>query len=119
MIATHRAEAAHLFRRVGAPTSEILSAESAHRGCRDAAWIPTRRALYIQKAGPRQSQSRTYGACDCRGPDFWIDRSRGVGVHAMKSSIARIHVLTCTPYLRAIRYTGCVGIYVASIGDEV
>ena len=100
MIATHRAEAAHLFRRVGAPTSEILSAESAHRGCRETASLPTRRALYTQKSGPRQSHSRTYGACDCRGPAFWIGRARGVGPDASKSSIARIHVLTQTPYSR-------------------
>ena len=73
MIATHRAEAAHLFRRVGAPTSEILSAESANRGCRETGGLPTRRALYTQKSGPRQWQSRTCGACHCRGPDFWID----------------------------------------------
>ena len=97
MIATHRAEAAHLFRRVGAPTSEFLSAESAHRGCRETGVFPTRRALYTQKSGPRQSHSRTYGACDCRGPAFWIDRSRGVGVAPMKSSIARIQNFYWTP----------------------
>ena len=61
MIATHRAEAAHLFRRVGAPTSEILSAESAHRGCRDAGCSPTRRALYSQKSGPKWCTEHLWG----------------------------------------------------------
>ena len=53
MIATHQAEAACLFRRVAAPTSLILPAESANRGCRETGAFPTRRALYIQKLGPR------------------------------------------------------------------
>ena len=74
-------------------------AHKKHRGCRETGGLPTRRALYTQKSGPRQSHSRTYGACDCRGPAFWIDRSRGVRGTPMKSSIARIHVLTRTPHL--------------------
>ena len=61
MIATHRAGAAHLFRRVAAPTSEILSAESANRGCRETGWLPTRRALYRHKSGPKWCTEHMWG----------------------------------------------------------
>ena len=61
MIAAHRAEVAHLFRRVGAPTSEILTAESARGSGREVGVTPTARALYRQKSGPKRRTEHLCG----------------------------------------------------------
>ena len=61
MIAAHRAEVAHLFRRVGAPTSEILTAESARGSGREVGRLPTRRALYRRKSGPKLCTEHMWG----------------------------------------------------------
>ena len=53
---------------------------------------------FIARSRDQNGAQSTCGAVHRLGPAFWIDRSRGVGVAPMKSSIARIHVLIRTPY---------------------
>ena len=98
MIAAHRAEVAHLFRRVGAPTSEILSAESARGGHRDVGVTPTARAPLNQKSGPRRPHAHVSGSCGRRGPAIWIGRTRAVGVTPCETANTRPKAFIHTPY---------------------
>ena len=78
MIATHQAAAAHLFRRVAAPTSQILSAESAIRGCLETGdWIASHTSSRLHseiRTTATVACAHVWGVPDCRGPAFWIDR---------------------------------------------
>ena len=89
MFAAHRAEVAHLFRRVGAPTSEILSAETARGGHRDVGCSPTARAPLNQKSGPPVWHAHVSGPCHMGGPAIGIGRARAVRVTPCETAKTR------------------------------
>ena len=97
MFAAYRAEVAHLFRRVGAPISEILSAETARGGHRDVGCSPTARAPLNQKSGPPVWHAHVSGPCHMGGPAIWIGRTRAVGLHPCHTAKTRRTAFILTP----------------------
>ena len=72
----HRAEATHLFRRMGIALVKMLSSKCSRAAPFDAGETRTARGRCRRSCGPTQSHSHAIGGCDCMGPARRLDRCR-------------------------------------------
>ena len=72
----HRAEATHLFRRMGIALVKMLSSKCSRAAPFDAGGTWTARGRCRRSCGPTQSHSHATGGCDCMGPARRLDRCR-------------------------------------------
>ena len=72
----HRAEATHLFRRMGIALVKMLSSKCSRAAPFDAGETRTARGRCRRSCGPTQSHSHATGGCDCMGPARRLDRCR-------------------------------------------